>query len=91
MSRDIGLSNQRAPGHISVSIPTRDVASMADKTLSVRDGYCGVMAQTPPGAESERPGGVGRAWLSLFSQWMGCPIWNGTAAFQRLGLFFHQH
>jgi hypothetical protein len=39
MSRDIGQSNQRAPGHISVSIPTRDAASMVDKTLSVREDY----------------------------------------------------
>jgi hypothetical protein len=33
MSRDIGRSNHRAPGHISVSIPTRDAASMADKNF----------------------------------------------------------
>jgi hypothetical protein len=29
MSRDIGRSNQRAAGHISVSIPTRDAARIA--------------------------------------------------------------
>jgi hypothetical protein len=39
MSRDIGRSNLRAAGQISVSIPTRDAAIMADKTLSVREGY----------------------------------------------------
>jgi hypothetical protein len=31
MSRDIGRSNPRAAGHILVSIPSRDAASMADK------------------------------------------------------------
>jgi hypothetical protein len=39
MSRDIGRSNPRAAGHVSVSIRSRDAASMADKTLSVREGY----------------------------------------------------
>jgi hypothetical protein len=39
MSRDIGRSNQRAAAHISVSIRTRDAASVADETLSVREGY----------------------------------------------------
>jgi hypothetical protein len=32
MSRDIGRSNPRAAGDISISIRTRDAATMADKT-----------------------------------------------------------
>ena len=32
MSRDVGQSNPRAAGNISISIPTRDVANIARKT-----------------------------------------------------------
>jgi hypothetical protein len=39
MSWDIGRSNQRAAGHISVSIRTRDVANIAGKTYRCEKDY----------------------------------------------------